>query len=565
MALVPSLAASFELESARRITLDTPAAIDTLAQELQPLGSRLDVVFANRKDWPTEVRVAAAIARCASQYPVPPDTHTGPRGQGPSLLDAPACLMAALGTDQGARRLAVDGARSRLRELPAKFKRGRAEWYDRSLYEFVAAGLVLGTLTPIRDGRPEPGDEKALRGLLDDSQKPLQPRIELAYALLATQWADPARVATTPFDEAVRLALVRLGLAEGGKLGTLLLPAHRREDPEFSRRLAAYSDTIEALRKMGRAAALRESPRPDAWPQVVQPITLEALGPLQVEYMRGYYEAKGDDVLSDDLSLRVLQYVPDNYRAELVRRVKGRYLYDEAVWELTSRQAPTPETLRALIEAGYVPWRVDVTRAVPRLLFDPPPQPLRGAHVPRAPTPLRQMTFAKFRGLMPDTAARIIAAIVPPECADSLQSVYVESDVSRGIASNFALRTRHRRSCSGCDSIRRAWFLSRASGTARAATGATRRSSRSTTRIAMGGTRCFWMRRRTSASSPLTASHGCWRNTRGCFGTFRPIPLAPGLRPTRAPPIGASNAAPQTRAKTSLRRCVRVDVRMLPR
>ena len=42
---------------------------------------------------------------------------------------------------------------------------------------------------------------------------------------------------------------------------------------------------------------------------------------------------------------------------------------------------------------------------------------------------------------MPDTAARIIAAIVPPECADSLQSVYVESDVSRGIA--FELCTAH--------------------------------------------------------------------------------------------------------------------------
>ncbi len=108
------------------------------------------------------------------------------------------------------------------------------------MYEFVAAGLVLGTLTPIREGRPEPGDEQVLLGLLDDGQKPLEPRIELAYALLATQWADPARVATTPFDEGVRLAFVRLGLAEGGKLGTLLLPAHRREDAEFSRRLAAY-------------------------------------------------------------------------------------------------------------------------------------------------------------------------------------------------------------------------------------------------------------------------------------------------------------------------------------
>ena len=441
MTLVPCLAASFEPESARRRALDTPAAIDDLAQELQPLGSGLDIVFANRKDWPTGVRVAAALARCASQYPVPPGTQTGPRGQGPSLLDAPACLIATLGVDEEARRRAVEGARSRLRELPAKFKRGPTEWYDRSLYEFVTAGLVLGTLTPIREGRPEPADAELLRGLLADDQKPVRPRIELAYALLAARWADPARAATAPFDRDVRRAFVRLGLAEGGRLGTLLLPAHRREDPEFSRRLTAYPDTIDALRNMGKAAALRETPWPDVWPQVVQPITLEALGPLQVEYMRGYYEAKGDDAPSNDASLRVLQYVADQYRAELVRKVKGRYLYDEALWELTWRMAPAPETRRALIEAGYVPWRIDVTRAVPRLLFDPPPQPLPGAHVPRSPAPLRRMTFAKFRSLMPDAAARIVAAIVPLECSDSLQSVYVESDTSRGIA--FALCTAH--------------------------------------------------------------------------------------------------------------------------
>ena len=441
MALVPCLAASFELESARRRTVDTPAAIDSLAQELQPLGSGLDVVFADRKDWPTGVRVAAALARCAVQYPAPPGTQTGPRGKGPSLIDAPACLIATLGSDDEAKRLAVEGARGRLRELPAKFKRGPTEWYDRSLHDFVTAGLVLGTLTPIREGRPEPEDAELLLGLLADEHKPLIPRIELAYALLAAQWTDPARVATAPFDRDVRLAFVRLGLAEGGRLGTLSLPAHRREDPEFSRRLTANADTIEALRKMGKAAALREKPWPDVWPQVVQPITLEALGPLQVEYMQGFYEAKGDDDLSSDASMRVLQYVPDKYRADLVRRVKGRYLYDEALWELTSRMQPTPETRRALLEAGYVPWRVDVTGAVPRLLFDPPPQPLPGAHVPRSPAPLRRLTFAKFRKLMPDTAARIVAAIVPRECSDSLQSVYVESHVSRGIA--FDLCTAH--------------------------------------------------------------------------------------------------------------------------
>ncbi len=72
----------------------------------------------------------------------------GPRGQGPSFLDAPACLMAALGVDEEAKRLAVEAARRRLRELPAKFKRGPTQWYDRSLYEFATAGLVLGTLTP---------------------------------------------------------------------------------------------------------------------------------------------------------------------------------------------------------------------------------------------------------------------------------------------------------------------------------------------------------------------------------------------------------------------------------
>jgi hypothetical protein len=157
--------------------------------------------------------------------------------------------------------------------------------------------------------------------------------------------------------------------------------------------------------------------------------------------MRGYYEAKGDDDFSNDASLRVLQYVADNYRAELVRKVKGRYLYDEAVWELTWRRAPAPETLRALIEAGHVPWRVDVTRTVPRLVFDSPPQPLPGAHVPRSPAPLQRMTFARFRRIMPDTAARIIAAIVPPECSDSVQSVYVEHDASHGIA--FELCTGH--------------------------------------------------------------------------------------------------------------------------
>jgi hypothetical protein len=435
----PCLGATFDLESARKMTLDTPAAIDTLAQELQPLGPRLDVVFANRNEWSSGVRVAAALARCASQYPVPAGTHTGPTGQGPSLLDAPACLAARLAGDEEATRLAVEGSRSRLRELPAHFKRGSTQWYDRTLYEFVSAALVLATMTPIREGRPEPADATLLLGLLDDDQKPVEPRIELAYALLAAQWADPARAATAPFDKDVRLAFVRLGLAEGGRLGTLLLPAHRREDPEFSRRLEVYPDTIEALRQMGKAAALKETPWPDVWPAVVQPISLEALGPLQVEYMRGYYEAKGDDVPSVDASQRVLQYVADPYRAELVRKVKGRYLYDEAVWELTWRRTPAPQTLRALMEAGYVPWRVDVTRAVPRLLFDPPPQPLPGAHVPRAPPPLRQMTFAAFRKLMPDTAARVIAAVVPPGCSASLQSVYVESDVARGIA--FALCT----------------------------------------------------------------------------------------------------------------------------
>jgi len=80
--LVPSVAASFELESARRMPVDTPEAIDELTRYLQPLGSKLDVVSADRKAWPIGVRAAAAIARCASQYPMPPHTHTGPRGQG---------------------------------------------------------------------------------------------------------------------------------------------------------------------------------------------------------------------------------------------------------------------------------------------------------------------------------------------------------------------------------------------------------------------------------------------------------------------------------------------------
>jgi hypothetical protein len=439
MTLVPSLAASFELESARGLPADTPEAIDNLTRYLQPLGSKLDVVFADRKAWPTGVRVAAAIARCASQYTLPPDSHAGPRGQGTSFLDAPACLMARLGADEEATRMAVEAARSRLRELPAKFQRGRTEWYDQSLHEFVTAGLVLGTLTTIREGRPESADADLLLGLLHDDRKPLRTRIELVYALLAARWADPDHAAAGQFDRDVRFAFVRLGLAEGGTVGSLLLPVHDREDPEFSRRLAAYPDTIEALQKMGRAAALQETPWPDVWPSAVQPRTLEVLGPLQVAYMRGYYEAKGDDVVSNDASLRVVQYVADPYRAELVRQVKGRYLYDQAVWELTWRRTPAPETERALIEAGYVPWRVDVTRAVPRLLFDPPSQPLRGAHVARSPAPLRRMTFEKFRRLMPDTAARIIAASVPPECAHSLQSVYVESDPSRGIAFELCL------------------------------------------------------------------------------------------------------------------------------
>jgi hypothetical protein len=432
--LFPCLSAGFELESARRMTLDTPAAIDSLAQELQPLGSKLDVVFVDRKEWPTGVRVAAAIARCASQYPIPPDPPTGPRGEGPSFLDAPACLMATLGADEEAKRLAVEAARSRLRELPSKFKRGTTEWYDRSLYEFVTAGLVLGTLMPIHEGRPQSADTDLLLTLLHDDEKPLGPRIELVYALLAARWANSARTVAVPFDQDVRLAFVRLGLAEGGKIGTLLLPAHGREDPEFSRRLTSYPDTNEALRKMGVAAALNETPWPDVWPSVVQPRTLEVLGPLQVEYMRGFYEAKGDDVLSSDASLRVLQYMADPYRAEVIRKVKGRYLYDEAVWELTWRRTPAPETERALLETGYVPWRVDVTRAVPRLLFDPPPPPLPGAYVPRLPAPLKRMTFAKFRRLMPDTAARIAAASAPPACSDALQSVFVDGDLSRGIA-----------------------------------------------------------------------------------------------------------------------------------
>jgi hypothetical protein len=257
MMLVPSLAASFELASARKMRLIAPAAIDDLTRELQPLGSKLDAVFADRNAWPTGVRVAAAIARCASQYPVPTDSHTGPRGQGPSFLDAPACLLATIGADEEARHLAVEAARIRLRELPANFKRGRQEWYNRTLYEFATAGLVLGTLTPIREGRPEPADADLLLGLLHDDQKPLEPRIELVYALLAARWAGADQTAAAQFDQYVRLAFVRLGVAEGGKVGTLALTAHRREDPEFSRRLKAYPDVIEALRKMGRAAALQ--------------------------------------------------------------------------------------------------------------------------------------------------------------------------------------------------------------------------------------------------------------------------------------------------------------------
>ena len=233
--------------------------------------------------------------------------------------------MAALGADEEAKRLAVEAARSRLRELPAKFKRGPTEWYDRSLYEFATAGLVLGTLTPIREGRPEPADADLLLGLLHDDQKPLEPRIELVYALLAAQWANPDHTPAAQFDRDVRFAFVRLGLAEGGKVGILLLPSHQREDPEFSQRLAAYPDTNEALQKMGQAAALRATPWPDVWPSVVQPRTLEVLGPLQVEYMRGFYEAKGDAVVSYDAGWRVLQYVADPYRAQLIRKVKGRY------------------------------------------------------------------------------------------------------------------------------------------------------------------------------------------------------------------------------------------------
>jgi hypothetical protein len=307
------------------------------------------------------------------------------------------------------------------------------------LYEFATAGLVLGTLTPIREGRPEPADADLLLGLLHDDQKPLEPRIELVYALLAARWAGADQTAAAQFDQYVRLAFVRLGVAEGGKVGTLALTAHRREDPEFSRRLKAYPDVIEALRKMGRAAALKETPWPDVWPSVVQPRALEILGPLQVAYMRGYYEAKGDDVVGNDAGLRVLQYMEDPYRAELIRQVKGRYLYDDAMWELTWHRIPAPETERALIEAGYVPWRVDVSQAVPRLFFDPPSPPLRGAHVAPSPLPLERMTFEEFRGLMPDTAARI-AASAQPDYPGSLQSVYVESDRSRGIA--FELCTR---------------------------------------------------------------------------------------------------------------------------
>ncbi len=171
----------------------------------------------------------------------------------------------------------------------------------------------------------------------------------------------------------------------------------------------------------------------------------------------------------------------------------------------------------------------------------------------------------KIRRLMPDTAARIIAAIVPAECADSLQSVYVESDVSRGIAFELCTGTRHHRSCSGCDSIRRAWFLSRASGTARAATGAIRRSSQSTMRIAMDGMRSFWMRRRTSASSPVPramVAGGIPRRVSVLSG--RPPSGQDSDRREPCKPV-ASNAAPQTRPEQTLRRCVRVDVRMLPR
>jgi hypothetical protein len=428
------IASGFELESARKLDPDTPAAIDDLAQILQPLGPQLDIVFTQSRDWPTGTRVAAALARCAEQYAPFSAVNFGPRGEGPSLLDAPPCLVAKLENDPEARQRALAGARMQLAKLPVRFKPGQQQAYDRSLYDFVTAGLVLASLTPIRGGRPMPSDAELLLGLLNDEQKPIIPRLELAYALLAAQWLDPARAATQPFDQQVRSAWVRLALAEFGTLGAQWLPAHKREDPVFIRHLATYPDVIEALRSAGALAARKEGVSADVGSRVVQPLTLEALGPLQVEYMHGYYETKGDELQSRDAGKHVLQYVADDYRAELVRTVHSRYLYDEAVWELTWRRGSMPATLRALIEVGYVPWKVDLSRAQPRLLFDPPPAPLPGAHVPRAPRPLRYMTFVQFREVMPETAARIIAATSNPECSSSVKSIYVENDLSRGIA-----------------------------------------------------------------------------------------------------------------------------------
>jgi hypothetical protein len=153
-----------------------------------------------------------------------------------------------------------------------------------------------------------------------------------------------------------------------------------------------------------------------------------------VPYLRGFYEAKGDDPPSQDAGLRPLDHVPDEYRAELLHTVKGRYLYDEAVLYASWFRDAGPLMLRELFEAGYVPWHFDESRTPARLTFDAPAPPLPGAHVPRAPRRLPRLTLARFRRLQPGIADRMLAQVSPDDHCEPPDDVHVERGNTRGIA-----------------------------------------------------------------------------------------------------------------------------------